>query len=1471
MKKFFLITMLMAFGFMANAQTPHWTPVLGSPDNMNTLGQVFLNGTALTTTNYEVGAFVGAECRGAVLLQEMPTGSGTFKALQTILGEDGQTVTFKLYDHNLNLEVVSGTVTPATLTFHHDDFLNPYDINFTSCLITAAANNNTYGSVNTAAQYVAAGTSVTLTATPATGYDFVNWTKGGSVVSTNATYTFTASESGDYVANFEVHVEHYTITATCDPTGAATITGAGSYADGATCTLSVTAINPGYTFLMWTKNGSMVSENLSFDFTVTENAAYEAKFSSETYIINAFPVPSYGGTATVNKSGFAPGETCTLTATANASYYFVNWTDDTDTEVSTDNPYSFPVTAGGNYFANFNYTPNSYVITASCNPTDAGTVTGAGTYAEGATCTLTATANTGSTFLFWTKDGSTFSGNDTETISFTVTADAEYVANFSQETYLITATASPSEAGTVTGAGGYTYNQECTLEATANAGYLFYKWTKDGSDVSTDNPYVFNVTEAGDYVAEFVGGFVVTVTSTGGSGTITGAGTYGDGDVVTLTATADAGSTFLFWMDGTNIIEDNPYVFTVHSDKDITAYFSTETYIITAVANPSEAGTVTGAGGYTYNQTCTLTATANDGYLFSEWKKDGTSVSTDNPYSFNVTEAGNYEAIFEDGCLITVTCNPAGAGTLTGDGTYAVGATVTLSATANPGSTFLFWTLNGTIVSEDPTFSFTATTDAEYVANYTVETYIISATASPSEAGTVTGGGGFTYGQSCTLTATANEGYVFVNWTLNGSEVATTPSYTFNVTESGDYVANFVIGYNITAECEPASAGVITGTGVYTYGQTCTLSVVPVNSHFTFAFWTKNGVIVSDTESFSFTVTEDAHYVANFTYDTFIISVFAEPSYAGEVTGGGGFMWGETCTLTATANTGYNFVKWTKDGLDFAGNTANPYTFTVTEGGNYEAVFEDGIAYNIYTMANPAEAGETTGDGYYNDGASCTISATANEGYTFVNWTLNGVVVSTDATYTFTVSEEALYVANFSQDLYYVSVDITPATGGYVNGVFPGGYFLYGHLCVLEAVPYEGYSFLNWTKDGVVVSTEPIYRFVVTADTDMVAHFTQDGYVISASVNPYEAGTITGTGNYIYGQSCTLTVTPEPGYTFINWTKDGEQVSTSTSYTFTVTGSANYVANFSQNLYSITVEANPADAAYVFVQNAQNGQFTYGQICTIRVATPNPGYTFVNWTLNGVQVSTEMSYSFIVTGNAHFVANFDIEVLTVTATAVPSVGGIVSGDGLYDYGTSCTLTATPRNGYTFLRWTKDGIVVSTNPSYTFTVREDGDYVAQFTNRAVYINAVAMRDGGQVFGAGVYEEGETVTLSVIPDEGYIFDSWTENEKIVSLESTFSFIAMEDHNFVAILRDITDVNENGSMTVTVYPNPVTSELTVNTNSSEYQVNIYSITGALIRTMNNCSNTTRINVEDLPCGVYVIRLTDGNNVETSRFIKQ
>jgi hypothetical protein len=70
----------------------------------------------------------------------------------------------------------------------------------------------------------------------------------------------------------------------------------------------------------------------------------------------------------------------------------------------------------------------------------------------------------------------------------------------------------------------------------------------------------------------------------------------------------------------------------------------------------------------------------------------------------------------------------------------------------------------------------------------------------------------------------------------------------------------------------------------------------------------------------------------------------------------------------------------------------------------------------INATANPAEGGTVTGAGTYANGSTVTLTATANEGYTFVNWTENDNVVSTNATYTFVVNEGRTLVANFNQN-----------------------------------------------------------------------------------------------------------------------------------------------------------------------------------------------------------------------------------------------------------------------------------------------------------------------------------------------------------------------------------------------------------------------------------------------------------------------
>ena len=71
--------------------------------------------------------------------------------------------------------------------------------------------------------------------------------------------------------------------------------------------------------------------------------------------------------------------------------------------------------------------------------------------------------------------------------------------------------------------------------------------------------------------------------------------------------------------------------------------------------------------------------------------------------------------------------------------------------------------------------------------------YTINISANPSNGGTVTGGGTYQQGQQCTVTATANSGYAFTNWTENGSVVSTNASYTFTVTGNRTLVANFTL------------------------------------------------------------------------------------------------------------------------------------------------------------------------------------------------------------------------------------------------------------------------------------------------------------------------------------------------------------------------------------------------------------------------------------------------------------------------------------------------------------------------------------------------------------------------------------------------------------------------------------------------------------------------------------------------------
>ena len=256
-------------------------------------------------------------------------------------------------------------------------------------------------------------------------------------------------------------------------------------------------------------------------------------------------------------------------------------------------------------------------------------------------------------------------------------------------------------------------------------------------------------------------------------------------------------------------------------------------YSVTATASPSAGGSVSGSGTYYENTECTLTATANTGYTFTSWEKGGTVVSTDSSYTFTVSSgtAGSYTATFTaiPQYTISVSANPSAGGTVSGGGTFYEGSSCTLTATANTHYEFASWTKNGTQVSTSPTYTFTVTSGGSYTASFTaLQQHTVTCAA--VENGSISASPTTAYkNETVTLTATAASGYYFSSWDVRdaNSNAVTVSGNQFTMPDSDVTVsATFVSGCTVTvAEVEHGTVAASTTGGVP--GITVTLTATP--------------------------------------------------------------------------------------------------------------------------------------------------------------------------------------------------------------------------------------------------------------------------------------------------------------------------------------------------------------------------------------------------------------------------------------------------------------------------------------------------------------------------------------------------------------------------------------------------------------------------------------------------------------------
>ncbi|MDO8490344.1 MAG: ice-binding family protein [bacterium] len=357
--------------------------------------------------------------------------------------------------------------------------------------------------------------------------------------------------------------------------------------------------------------------------TITDVAGVAITSSAATYAFVTFTL-TYSANAGGTIVGTTPqtvtygADGTAVTATPNANYHWVSWSDAVGTAARTDTT----ITADKTVSATFAVDTHTVTFNKNGGDTEANPTTRVADY--NATVTLpTAPTKTGSAFDSWNTlangSGTTFDA------STAVTDNSTVYAKWTTDSYTLTI---PASAGTGSGSYGGTaaglvvYNTAVSITATPAASSNFTSWTATGAAAACDgsavSPCAFNMTGAASVTATYtLKTFTLTYSANAG-GTIVGTTpqtiNYGANGTA-VTATPNANYHWVSWSDavGTAARTDT----NITADKTVSATFAVDTHyssrgsviispvppLIDVVKVPSPLALPIGPGTVTYTYT----------------------------------------------------------------------------------------------------------------------------------------------------------------------------------------------------------------------------------------------------------------------------------------------------------------------------------------------------------------------------------------------------------------------------------------------------------------------------------------------------------------------------------------------------------------------------------------------------------------------------------------------------------------------------------------------------------------------------------------------------------------------------------------------------------------------------------------------------------------------------------------------------
>ncbi|MBN1481544.1 T9SS type A sorting domain-containing protein [candidate division KSB1 bacterium] len=1199
------------------------------------------------------------------------------------------------------------------------------------------------------------GTNVQLVATSDPGNYFVNWTGDVAGVSNvgDSTITVLMDRARNITANFAVKNIQYTLTMAVNQAGWGSTdptVGDHIYNQGTSVPIEALPAN-GYRFVRW--DGGVANENASettifMDGDKTATAVFEP---IPVYTLNLTIDPPGGGSANLSPGDhdYPENTQVALEAYPNTGYRFSHWEGDVANSHSENT--TIIMSSDKDVVLHFDPIPQ-YTITIQPPDEAMGTTDPpAGTYTlyEGESITIRAIPYSDYEFVNWNNDPTLTS----QTITITATSNKTYKPYFKEkDDVTLTMEVNNGAMGDVTPAvGKHTYNKGnvITLEADPEPGYRFSHWDGDVAEKFAATTTIImdenkQVTANFDHII-----YRLFMDKTDG-GSVTppvGTHTYKSWKTVDLLAEPAPGYKFTGWTGDVADRDDPSTTIVMSGDQHVKANFaSAGTSTLTLSVSPAGKGeTKPSVGTHGYNDGDVVSIEAYPivtGWVFDEWEgdvadpdKDKTTVTINGDKS--VTAKFRYDPDYYT-LTLKVSPNSSWGYTTPAVGTYnyAVGETVTITATPQTGYYFVSWS-GGVTNPGNPTTTVIMDSDKTITATFASNPppeYKFTIDVTPAIGGTTTPAVGSYYhpqGTVIKISAHPNYGYRFLYWTGDVAEQMN-PNTTVKIDADKGVTAHFEPAPKRTltmAINDTAAGSVVPAVGEHQYldGTVVKIQATPNYGYYFDHWegevdnpWNANTVVTMDKD-------KKVKAIFYLSPDKAILTMVADPQAGGTTGPSPGshiFNKHEKVNITALPFQDYRFSHWVGD---VANDSSASTTVTMDKSKTVTAhfVFDDPSDYVVLNISVNPDSGGTTqpvvGAHTVRKNTVVNITATPKPGYQFAGWSGDVQDPKSASTSVFMNTSKSV-VANFvdGDDDVIISFNISPVETGTMAPV-PGIHiYSRGEVVSISAIPYDGYYFAGWYGD---VTNPNTGTTTVVADTnkEITAMFKEGAppkYPLTLLVSPPDGGvTAPPPGTYAYNENeiVNITTLPSAGYIFTKWTGNVQDTSSQTTR-IRMTGPQTVIANFQllpPNKVTLNMSVDPPGGGLTV---PSIGSHAYDKDEVVQVlAIPSNDYRFDRW-IGDVENSANAQTSIKMTGDKNVKAVFSPNRHTVTMLVSPEGAGYTVpavGDTLVNHGDVITIRAIAQNSHRFANWSGD--VSSDEPALSIKVQKSMRIIANFVD------------------------------------------------------------------------------------------------------------------------------------------------------------